>query len=394
MGANYLFMLCFLVWTADAQFEVKPFNVKDYGAIANGKMDNSVAFLKAWNDACNWDGNASILIPEGIYMLNPVTFIGPCKGWTIFKIKGILIAPTDRSLYPNLDKWIDFRYINQLRVTGGGILDGQGSSAWPPEGSRNNPLWPTRPVTMLFNFISNGYVDNLHSINSKGGHLIVFGCQNMSITNIKLLAPGDSANTDGIDIGASNGINITSSHIGTGDDCIAMNYGTSKVRIEDVYCGPGHGISVGSLGKNDWEQDVRDIVVKNCTFNGTSDGLRIKTWVAPLKKTLMASNFVYEDIIMHNVGHPINIDQQYCPYPPCEKGASHVQISNVRYKNIQGSGNTEIAVSFKCSELMPCQNITVENIDLRSYGGKGNLINMCSHAHGTSYGKQIPPSCI
>ena len=171
--------------------------------------------------------------------------------------------------------------------------------------------------TMRFDFITNGSVHDLHSINSKGGHFVLYGCENMNLTNLTLSAPGDSPNTDGIKIGESYGVNITSVNIGTGDDCIAMISGARKIRILDVYCGPGHGISVGSLGKSDGEQDVQDIVVKNCTFNGTSDGLRIKSWAAPLSKTLKASHFVYEDIIMDNVYIPINIDQAYCPDPPC-----------------------------------------------------------------------------
>ncbi|MCH88097.1 polygalacturonase, partial [Trifolium medium] len=96
-----------------------------------------------------------------------------------------------------------------------------------------------------------------------------------------------------------------------------MLAGTRNVWISDVFCGPGHGISVGSLGKNDGEEDLDNIVVKNCTFSGTSNGVRIKSWAAQLKKTLIASNFLYEDIVMDNVQYPIIIDQDYCPHPTC-----------------------------------------------------------------------------
>lgn len=141
----------------------------------------------------------------------------------------------------------------------------------------------------------------------------------MTFTELKISAPADSPNTDGIKIGSSNGVNITSVQIGTGDDCIAILSGTRKVWVSDVFCGPGHGISVGSLGKNDGEEGVDDIVVKNCTLSGTINGVRIKTWTwaSKLSKTLKASNFVYEDIVVKNVDHPIIIDQDYCPHPPC-----------------------------------------------------------------------------
>ena len=173
--------------------------------------------------------------------------------------------------------------------------------------------------TMKFDFITNGYVHHMQSINSKQSHFVLFGCENMTLRRLKITAPNDSPNTDGIKIGRSNGINISSVNIGTGDDCIAMLSGTRNVRISDVFCGPGHGISVGSLGKNEGEEDIDDIVVKNCTFSGTSNGVRIKSWESQLKKTLVVSNFVYEDIVMDNVQYPIVIDQDYCPRPPCIK---------------------------------------------------------------------------
>ncbi|KAK7274451.1 hypothetical protein RIF29_15541 [Crotalaria pallida] len=144
----------------------------------------------------------------------------------------------------------------------------------------------------------------------------MFKCNNIVFSNLTITAPHDSPNTDGIKMAKSKGINITSVHIGTGDDCIAMLSGTNNVHISNVFCGPGHGISVGSLGST-VDLDVKDIFVKNCTFNGTSDGLRIKTWAKPLNHTIKAYNFAYEDIVIIDVQHPINIDQEYCPLHNC-----------------------------------------------------------------------------
>ncbi|KAF5450047.1 hypothetical protein F2P56_030428 [Juglans regia] len=119
-------------------------------------------------------------------------------------------------------------------------------------------------------------------------------------------------NTDGIKIGSSQHIGISHLIISTGVDCISMLPETREVNISDVFCGPGHGINAGSLGKSGDEDVLSGIVVKNCTFWGsTSDGVRIKTWAYPMLKDTEASNFVYEDILMDiNVGNPIIIDQR------------------------------------------------------------------------------------
>jgi galacturan 1,4-alpha-galacturonidase len=170
--------------------------------------------------------------------------------------------------------------------------------------------------TLRFDFVTNAWIDQVSSINSKNNHIVLFGCENVNMTHIRISAPADSPNTDGIKIGSSHGIRISHSTIGTGDDCIAMLSGTKDVHISNVVCGPGHGISIGSLGKNNGD-DVNGVVVKNCTFRGTTDGVRIKTWAAPSLGT--ASNFVFQDIFMDQVGNPIILDQEYCPYPPCRQ---------------------------------------------------------------------------
>ncbi|XP_057742839.1 exopolygalacturonase-like [Arachis stenosperma] len=390
-----LLILFSLIFIAEARRESKVFNVKSYGAVANGNTDNSVAFLKAWNDACNWNGKAQVFIPKGTYMLNSIVFKGPCKAFRMgFVIKGILKAPPYPSLF-NTDKWIGFLYVNKLTLSGGGTLDGQGASSWPHHNCNKNPHCPTLPITVRFDFINNGKIHDLKSINPKGGHFMIFGSENVKLERLKISAPGDSPNTDGIKIGESNNINITSATIATGDDCIAMISGAKNISIFGVHCGPGHGISVGSLGKNDGEKDVQNIVVKNCTFNGTSNGLRIKTWAASLSKPLRASNFLFQDIFMDKVFSPIIIDQAYCPSHGCSNQvASSVQISDVTYKNIKGSGSSEIGIELNCSKRKPCQNITRVDINLRPYGGKGQLKSLSSFVNGACYGQQIPPSCI
>lgn len=79
-----------------------------------------------------------MLIPQGTYLLKEVIFSGPCNGWTIFKIEGVLKAPIDPYSFKS-DSWINFRYIKNLMVSGPGTLDGQGSYAWSLNDCQNNP---------------------------------------------------------------------------------------------------------------------------------------------------------------------------------------------------------------------------------------------------------------
>jgi len=85
------------------------------------------AFVRAWSDACKWNGESTVLIPHGTYMSKSVIFNGPCKGSTTFQINGDLKAPIDPSMLVD-QKWINFRYIDKLSVNGGGAFNGQGTA--------------------------------------------------------------------------------------------------------------------------------------------------------------------------------------------------------------------------------------------------------------------------
>jgi Endopolygalacturonase len=107
------------------------------------------------------------------------------------------------------------------------------------------------------------------SIDSKQFHVNLLGSKNLTFQRFSVKAPGHSPNTDGIHIGRSEEINIIDSNIMTGDDCISIGRGSRQVRITNVRCGHGHGISIGSLGKYEKEEPVSGIYVKNCTIYDT-----------------------------------------------------------------------------------------------------------------------------
>ncbi|OIW01067.1 hypothetical protein TanjilG_14250 [Lupinus angustifolius] len=123
-------------------------------------------------------------------------------------------------------------------------------------------------------------------------------------------------NTDGYDISNSKNIVFEDSTISVGDDCIAVNRGCSFIYATRIICGPGHGIScnmyelisIGSLGKTKDYETVEEIHVKNCTFKGTTNGARIKTWEGG---SGYVRKITYENIILQDSRNPIIINQHY-----------------------------------------------------------------------------------
>lgn len=96
--------------------------------------------------------------------------------------------------------------------------------------------------SLRFSNSDNIVVSGLTSLNSQLYHVVFNGCNNVKVQGVTLSASGNSPNTDGIHVQLSSGVTILNSRIRTGDDCVSIGAGTANLRIENVACGPGHGI--------------------------------------------------------------------------------------------------------------------------------------------------------
>ncbi|KAI6680890.1 hypothetical protein NL676_034771 [Syzygium grande] len=166
--------------------------------------------------------------------------------------------------------------------------------------------------SVRFNYI-NTWIHKISSINGKNSHFLIFRHDDLEFRFVRIIAPEDSPNTDGIHIGDSSHIKIADSMISTGDDCVSV--------------GPGS----------------RDVEVV-----GTQNRVRIKSWASPLKSN--AYNISFYDITMKEGQSPIIIDQWYCPVGGCSK---------------------QVAINLVCSPNVPCKNIVLDNIDLTYPAARG-----------------------
>ncbi|XP_038889253.1 exopolygalacturonase-like [Benincasa hispida] len=382
-----LFSISLFVSLGKGQSNDSVFDVTKYGAMPN--TDISQALTNVWTMACGSTSQSKVLIPEGTYQLSIIKLTGPCKNHIQIQLEGILEAPI------NLigEHWISFQYIDQFTLTGTGVFDGQGKVAWGKNDCAKNSKCSKLPINLRFNFITNSIVSDITSKDSKSFHVNVLGCKNLTFQHVNINAPGYSPNTDGIHITRSIGINVTNTNISTGDDCISLGDGSRQVTITNITCGPGHGISVGSLGKYVAEAPVQGVIAKNCTLINTTNGVRIKTWPSsPSFGT--ASDMHFEDIIMVNVSNPIIIDQKYCPWNQCDKtNPSKVKISDVSFKNIRGTAANALAVNFVCSSQFPCEDIEVADINLTYNGSGGPISSQCKNVKPIFSGIQSPPAC-
>ncbi|XP_020252149.1 polygalacturonase-like [Asparagus officinalis] len=253
---------------------------------------------------------------------------------------------------------------------------------------------------MSLSFVTNSSIRGISSLNPKFFHVNLFSCRNLDLRWLTISAPGDSPNTDGIHVGGSSNIAISDSAISTGDDCISLGSGTANVTVSGVTCGPGHGISVGSLGKDADKGDVVGLTVKNCTLTGTSNGIRIKSWKTKrgsrFWEMMKVEDFLFENVAMKNVANPIFIDQEYCPYAACpESEPSRVKINGVKFRNIRGTSSSDEVIKMVCSRRYPCEGVELRDIYLRYIGDDAQLKERatCKNVKGTSSNVK-PVSCF
>ncbi|XP_022734576.1 polygalacturonase QRT2-like [Durio zibethinus] len=339
--------------------------VDDFGALANGR-DDSEAFKKAWKYACSSSQGAILVVPQNkIYRLKPIDFSGPCKSALVLKIYGTIEATVDHSDYKkNRRQWLYFDNVQNLRVEGEGVINGNGRTWWQKSCKINKALpCQEAPTAVTFNECINLRVAGLQIKNAQQMHLTFQKCVNVQAFNLYVTAPGNSPNTDGIHVTETQNININNCVISTGDDCISIVSGSKNVRATGITCGPGHGISIGSLGARNSAAYVSNVIVNKATLSGTANGVRIKTWQGG---SGYAKNIKFQNIVMHNVSNPIIIDQNYCDrQKPCSKQVSAVQVSNVLYQNIRGTSASNVAMKFDCSRSFPCQGIFLQDVALR-----------------------------
>lgn len=388
-----LIFVQFLAYYANAAGPVL-FDIRKYGAKAD--QDFSEALMKAWADAiaiASPEGS-KITIPPGQWMLSQARLHGPNKSPIELEVQGTVKAFPDPLKMPNKQgEWITVNYVDHFTLSGGGVFDGQGQQAWKMNDCHKNKNCIKLPISLSFNFINNSFIHDVTTKDSKNFHANCIASQNVTFQRFRISAPGESPNTDGLHIARSSMINVLDSVIETGDDCVSMGDELSMVRIQNVTCGPGHGISIGSLGKNPKEKDVSGVYITNCTFIGTQNGVRVKTWPSA-PATLQISDLHFEDLLMVNASSPVIIDQQYCPWNQCSLDkASLIKVNAVTIKNIRGTTNTAEAITLACSSSKPCDNVEIGNIDLTYTGNLGAITTKCTNVKPTLVGKQNIPIC-
>jgi polygalacturonase len=330
-SAAILFPIFVSVATAGAEPEIvaaKPvvpeakFSLADFGAVGDGKTLNTDAFKNAIAAVAK-AGGGHLIVPAGTYRTLAFTLTSHMDlhleaGATIQasdKFEDYGIPDPNQPATASGDgagarptPLISGTNLSDVAITGSGTIDGCGAMFWIwsdkaarryPPGRRIVP----RPALVTLTGIQRLHVDGITLTNSPMFHLVPRNGRDITIENVRIVAPSDAPNSDAINIGGER-IVIRNCEIDTGDDNVALQSGSQDVLIEDLTCLHGHGISIGSPT----DKGLSHIIVRRCTFNGTDNGLRIKSYRG---RGGDVHDIWYSDIVMRNVRRPFDINALY-----------------------------------------------------------------------------------
>ena len=282
-----------------------PITNSNYGAIGDGVTDNTIAIQNAINDAAAAGGGSVIVPPAeppGIYLCGPIAL---ANNVNLQIDGGATLQMLPYGTWPGTSTFINAVGLHDVEISGSGTIDGQGADWWAAYAANHNI---GRPDFINFSgSCSNVLIQDVTMQNPPTFHMMLKGNNvNLTIRGITINTPGNSPNTDGMDL-ASTHVLIQNCNISDGDDNIEIGGSggpAADVTVTNCTFGTGHGVSIGSITSG----GVSDLRVVNCTFNGTDYGIRMKS---DNDRGGLVQNLLYCNLTLTNVGYPIVIYSYY-----------------------------------------------------------------------------------
>jgi len=272
------------------------FNITNFGAVGDSITTNTTAIQNTIN-AASTAGGGTVEIPAGTFLSGPLTLASSIN---LQLDSGAMLQMLPYGSYPGGTSPSDFitaSSLHDLELSGTGTIDGQGNGWWT-----NNLSTSERPVMFTFSKCNRVLIQNVVLQNSPSMHLTFKNATgNVTIQSMTINTPGNSPNTDGVDLIGTNCL-VQNCNISDGDDNIALGStgGTSAgIMITNCIFGVGHGLSIGG----NTSSGVSNLIVGACSFTGTQYGIRMKsdTNTASPGAGGIVQNLYYSNLHMTNV---------------------------------------------------------------------------------------------
>jgi polygalacturonase len=286
-----LLLLAFAAVPASALHSSARCDPRAYGAKGDGVAKDTAA-IQAAIDACARQGGGTVRLLAGTYLSAPIVLRSSIR----FQLDrgATLLASADHGDYPakvefrapGLQSLLSATNASNVAITGEGVIDGAGESWWQMARTVKNAgvlgSDHPRPRLVVFDHCKHVLVEGVTLQNSPMWQLVPYYSDDVTIRNIKVLAPANSPNTDAIDPFSSSHVRIEHVFADVGDDDIAIKSGaigsagpdepSRDITITDCTFLHGHGLSIGS----EIAGGAHNILAERIHFIGTDNGIRVK----------------------------------------------------------------------------------------------------------------------
>lgn len=380
--------------------------LSDFGAVGDGKTLCTDAFAKAF-DALTANGGGRLVVPQGVWYTGPITLRSHTE--LHLEVGAVILFSDSLALYPVITTTYEggtrqkcqspisaFKQTD-IAITGYGIIDGCGNSWRPLKRAKvtdgqwkkmtsksgtfvNENLWEPadnrsnmRPVMVDLVECKNILVKDIVIQNPPAWNLHPLMCENITIDHVTLRSPAYGQNGDALDLESCRNALVLNSTFDAGDDCICLKSGkdeegrkrgmpTENIIVKGCTVYNGHG---GFVVGSEMSGGVRNVLVQDCQFVGTGNGLRFKSCRG---RGGVVENIYIRGISMANIEDAaVTFDMYYGKHDPNEVVPPVDETTpifrKIEINDVSCRGAKE-GLHFRGLPEMPIQDVHLSNINI------------------------------